>query len=148
MVEKGPGCLFIISLHTETSPCILQRAQHIIPRRSPHMIPWCEVMYHEEYRTLCAIVGRGKVSSPEKWPEWQRLQDKYGWKVLNRAAERVEPEKRWSANIETLCMQLKTNEIEAEKEAITRERIASTPKPVNSKESAALFASIRKRVGV
>lgn len=110
------------------------------------MIPWCEVNYHDEYRALCAIVGRGKVSSPEKWPEWQRLQEKYGWKILNRAAERVEPEKRWSANIETLCMQLKTNEIEAEKEADSRERMANAVKPKNPAESAKLFSEIRRRV--
>lgn len=112
------------------------------------MIPWCEAHFHEEYRTLCAIVGRGKVASLEKWPEWQRLQDRYGWKILNRAADRCEPEKRWAQPIEAICAQLKKEEADAIKEAETRERIAATPKPKNPAESAQLFADIRKRIGV
>lgn len=98
------------------------------------------------YMKLCAIVGRGKVASPEKWGEWDRLVEKYGWKLVLKSADRVEPEKRWSANIETLCMQLKTNEIEAEKEADSRERMANAVKPKNPAESAKLFSEIRRRV--
>lgn len=100
------------------------------------------------YMKLCAIVGRGKVASPEKWGEWDRLVGKFTWPILLRAADRCEPSNRWAQPIESICMQLKTNEIEAEKEADSRERMANAVKPKNPAESAKLFSDIRKRIGV
>lgn len=112
------------------------------------MIPWSEVGYHDEYRALCAIVGRGKVASPDKWGGWQRLQDKYGWKMLLRAAERVEPINRWETQIEQVCIALAKEAVDAEVEARNRERIAALPKPTDHAARAALFASIMARHGL
>ncbi len=114
-------------------------------------IPYPEVLMEPNrtpYLKLCAIVGRGKVSSPEKWGEWDRLVEKFGWPILLRGADRCEPMNRWSTNIESICIQLKANEAESIKEAEARERMATAPKPQNPAQSAKLFSEIRKRIGV
>lgn len=100
------------------------------------------------YMKLCAIVGRGKVASPEKWGEWDRLVEKFTWPILLRAADRCEPANRWAQPIEAICLQLKRNEEESVKEAESRERMATAVKPTNRAESSRLFSEIRKRAGL
>lgn len=115
------------------------------------MIPYPETMMEPnrtQFLALGAIVGRGKIAGPEKWPEWDRLVDKYGWKTLLKSADRCDPINRWSANIEAICAQLKSSDIEAEKESDSRARISATPKPQNRAECSARFAEILKSKGL
>lgn len=100
------------------------------------------------YMKLCAIVGRGKVASPEKWGEWDRLVEKFGWAILLRGADRCEPANRWAQTIEAVCVQLKRNEEDFVKEAESRERMATAVTPTNRAESSRLFSEIRKRAGL
>jgi hypothetical protein len=106
------------------------------------MIGFTETAYIPEYTQLAAIVGRGKLKA-DMWPEWSRLQDKFGWKILLKAADRCEPDKRWSGNVEAICMQLKKDEDEA-----AQLRSAPPPRPSNPAARAAQFQDIRTKYGV
>lgn len=106
------------------------------------MIGFTETAYIPEYTQLAAIVGRGKVKA-DLWPEWSRLQERFGWKILLKAADRCEPDKRWAGNVEAICIQMKKDEEEA-----ALPRPAPPPKPTNHAERAALFATIMSKHGL
>ncbi len=114
-------------------------------------IPYPEVLMEpnrSNFLALGAIVGRGKISGPEKWPEWDRLVSKYGWRVLLKAADRVEPEKRWSANIESVCIQIAKDDAEA-KAFAEKPEPQTTPLTQSQRASrSALFQLTRKKFGV
>lgn len=98
-----------------------------------------------DFARFQAILG-WKIRDTAQWAPFARLRDLHGWKRLIRAAEQCDPGARWASDMEKLCRQYAVNEVEATKEAASRERIAAMPKPTNSKESAQLFAAIRNRV--
>lgn len=100
-----------------------------------------------DFARFQAILG-WRIKETAQWAPFARLRDLHGWKRLIRAAEQCEPGARWASDMEKLCRQYAMNEADSLKEAETRERIASTPKPKNSAESAKLFSEIRKRIGV
>ncbi len=92
------------------------------------MIPYPEVLMEpnrSHFLALGAIVGMGKIKGPEKWPEWARLVEKYNWRIVLKAADRVEPEKRWSANIESVCIQIAKDDAEAK-------AFAEKPEPITT----------------
>ena len=109
------------------------------------LIPFCETPFHPEYKRLGAIVGPGKLKA-EHWDSWARIVAKFGWKTVLRAAEQVEPEKRWPAAVETACAAIKASEQQAEAEAATRERIAKLPVITDRTSAAKAFADIRQRI--
>jgi hypothetical protein len=88
-------------------------------------IPFCEVAFHPEYKALGAVIGQGKLRA-DLWPAWSRLVALYGWKSVLRAAEYLEPEKRWAAEVESLCRQYQRDDEAAEREAKARE-LRDTP---------------------
>lgn len=104
-------------------------------------IPFSEVSYHDGYKRLAAIVGKAKLGQ-EHWPEWARLQERYGWGILCRAADRCEPLSRWPASIEAICIVLHKDDQDAMQSP-------SAPIPPLSKEErqsrAALFAQLREK---
>lgn len=108
------------------------------------MIPYPETMMEpnrSNFLALGAIVGRGKLAGPEKWPEWARLQDKFGWKILLKAADRCEPINRWCANVEAICQQLAKDEQDA-----SAPKPIPRPRPSNHAERAATFAALRQKI--
>ena len=112
------------------------------------MIPYPETLMEpnrSHFLALGAIVGRGKIAGPEKWPEWDRLVDKYGWRIVLKASDRCEPINRWSANVETICQQLAKDERDAQSLALKPD---PRPRPKDGKEAAVLFGSIRNKYGV
>lgn len=111
------------------------------------MIPFPEIHYHPEYRQLAAIVGKAKLSQ-EHWDEWARIQERYGWRRLIKAADRCEPLNRWPANIESVCAALAAEQIAEEKAAKLRAEIESRPKPTDNAARAAQFQDIRTKYGV
>ncbi len=106
-------------------------------------IPWPDTKFIPEFTRLKAIVGGGKLSA-DHWPEWSRIQSKYGWPLLLKAADRCEPLERWPSAVEHLCAQLKKSESEQFQPV--------EPKPVTSaaerKAKAAQFAAILKTHGL
>jgi hypothetical protein len=110
------------------------------------MIPYPETMMEpnrSNFLALGAIVGMGKIRGPEKWPEWDRLVDRFGWRIVLRAADRCEPINRWSANVETICQQLAKDEAEA-----SAPRPAPPPVPRDRHAAASLFEQMRRKHGV
>ena len=61
---------------------------------------WQYVKLTEEYRSLLAIIGNGKIKSEAHWLPWGRLVEKWGWKNLTKGAEATDPLNRWPGNIE------------------------------------------------
>jgi hypothetical protein len=88
-------------------------------------IPFCEVAFHPEYKALGTIVGQGKLKA-DHWPTWARIVALYGWKHVLRASEYLEPEKRWPAEVETLCRQYQRDDLAEEREAKERQ-VRDTP---------------------
>ena len=109
------------------------------------MIPFCEAAFHPEYKRLGSIVGHGKLKA-EYWDSWARIVAKYGWKTILRAADQVEPDKRWPSQTEVACAAIKASEDQAEIEAKNRERMASQPVVKDRKQVALTFQQIRERV--
>jgi len=109
------------------------------------MIPFCETPFHPEYKLLGAIVGHGKLRA-DHWDSWARIVAKYGWKTILRAADQVEPDKRWPAQTEAACAAIKASEQQAAIEAANRERMATLPVPKDRKEAALTFQQIRARI--
>ena len=108
------------------------------------VIPFEELAFspnREPAERLGAIVGRRFVFSREQWPAWQRLVDKFTWPVVIKAADACDPTKRFSNQVEAMCIQLMNNsESLAPKEP---------PKPrPDPKQAASLFSSIRTKHGV
>lgn len=81
------------------------------------LISYHETRYHPEYVELGAIVGRAKVGHPDRWPEWARLIEKYGWRRVIRAADMCDPHHRWSADVEKWCREIDKQEASAAKQA-------------------------------
>lgn len=109
------------------------------------MIPFSETPFHAEFKQLAAIVGKGKLRH-DLWDSWGRIVALHSWKRVLKAANALDPDDRWPSQTEKLCNQYARDEVEAEKEAATRERIASTPKPTNNAERAAQFAALRQKI--
>lgn len=61
---------------------------------------WQYVKLTDEYRSLLAIIGNGKIKSEAHWLPWGRLVEKWGWKNLTKGAEATDPIKRWPNDIE------------------------------------------------
>jgi hypothetical protein len=118
------------------------------------MIPYPETMMEpnrSNFLALGAIVGRGKIAGPEKWPEWDRLVEKYGWKLLLRCADMCEPEKRWAQGIEALCIAQKFHQEQEAKEMEARERQSSRPVASSAPDrakAAEMFSSILQKKGL
>jgi hypothetical protein len=110
------------------------------------VIPYSEVHYHPEYKRLAAIVGKAKLGQ-EHWDEWARIQERYGWKMLCRAADSCDPLARWPANIEAVCVGLKKDADDTAKLMAYAPR-PKAPTPQECADRAALFASIRAKHGV
>ncbi len=106
------------------------------------MIPYEELLM-EPNRTpaerLGAIVGRRFVFSREQWPAWQRLVDRYTWAVVIKAADACDPTKRFSNQVEAMCIQLKS-------QAADSPPPSPAVKRADPKESGASFAAIRARI--
>jgi hypothetical protein len=112
------------------------------------MIPFCETPFHSEYKRLAAIVGAGKLKA-DHWDSWARIVDKFGWSLVIRCSDMCDPEKRWPAAIEALCIAQKFHQEQEAKEMEARE-IAATrpPRPSNPAARAAQFQDIRTKYGV
>lgn len=110
-------------------------------------IPFAEVAYHDDYKRLKAIIGGGKLSQ-ESWPEWARLQERYGWKLLIRAADRCEPLERWPANVEHVCRRLHEDEQRAQAEWLAKQYSPKREKMTREEceERAKIFSEIRRKV--
>lgn len=114
-------------------------------------IPYEELLMapnREPAERLGAIVGRRFVFSREQWPAWERLVSKYGWPMVVKCADKCDPTKRFTNNVEALCIAQKYQEDQAEREAESRERLAALPKPTDHAARAALFREIMARHGV
>jgi hypothetical protein len=112
------------------------------------MIPYPETMMEPNrtpFMALIAIVGRGKMAGADKWLEWARIVDKYGWPAVIAAADKTEPANRWAATVETACENARLASAQRKKEAL--QRIKPPAKAtLPSKEAAAEFAKIRARI--
>lgn len=110
-------------------------------------IPYGDTPYLPEYKALGAIVGHGKLKA-EHWPTWARIVAVHGWKAVLRAADYLEPAKRWPAEVETLCRQYELDE------AATRRALEDMAgkRPQTTKEErearAAAFRAARAKEGV
>jgi hypothetical protein len=81
------------------------------------VIPYCDTGYYTEFKKLGAIVGMHKVKNPDKWLEWDRLVDEFGWDTVLAAARRCHPDDRWANGVEKMCMELRRLQAVAEKQA-------------------------------
>jgi hypothetical protein len=88
-------------------------------------IPFCEKAFHPQYKTLAKCVGVAKLGA-DKWPEWARIIALHGWDRVLRAAEDLDPKKRWPPEIEALCRQFQWERDQEEREAKARE-VRDTP---------------------
>jgi len=88
-------------------------------------IPFCEKTFYPLYADLSKCVGVAKLG-PDKWPEWARIIAIHGWDRVIRAAEDLEPKKRWPPEVESLCRQFQWEREQEEREAKARE-LRDTP---------------------
>jgi hypothetical protein len=108
------------------------------------MIPFSEVPFHPEYKQLAAIVGKGKLRH-DLWDAWARVVDLHGWRRVLKAADALEPDARWSGQVETLCRAYAKDEADAQQQASKPD---PRPRPKDPHESAATFAAVLKRHGL
>jgi hypothetical protein len=108
------------------------------------MIPFEELAFspNKEFadRLSAAVGSRRFVVTRDAWPPWQRLVSMFGWPMVCRAAEAVEPGRRYPPAVEATCANMKRDAEQAEKPA------PIAPPRRKDPEKAALFAQIRARV--
>lgn len=108
------------------------------------MIPFSEVPFHPEYKQLAAIVGKGKLRH-DLWDAWARIVEIHGWRRVLKAADALEPDARWSGQVETLCRTYAKDESDAEAQA---NRPKPAPRPADPKQAALTFAAILRQKGL
>lgn len=84
------------------------------------MISWPDTKFLPEFTELAAIVGRAKIASPEKWPEFARLVELFGFPLVIRAASKCPPENRWANAVEHECRLIKAAKEQEESEGRQR----------------------------
>jgi len=108
------------------------------------VIPFSETPFHPEYKQLAAIVGKGKLRH-DLWDAWARVVDLHGWRRVLKAADALEPDARWSGQVETLCRQYAKDEQDA---TLTPPPPRPPPSPKAAKEAGLLFSQILRSKGL